>query len=313
MSGRLSYTHKSRFAQWLDARLPLPRLIHDQFIAFQTPRNLNVWYTFGAILAFCLGIQIVTGIVLAMHYAANAELAFDAIEHIMRDVNYGWLIRSIHANGASMFFIALYIHMFRGLYYGSYRAPRELLWIIGVIIYLLMMAIAFLGYVLPWSQTSFWGATVIVPWLDTSPTRSNRFRPLMKRLFWGLVIASVLLAYCGAQPADAVVGGVPWIVRLATLYYFGFFWLIMPLIATIEVPDKLPASIAHQYTLVPSRRTFTALSCGPRTELSGQSHPQSRDRRQYSEPPDVDVHKLFENPRRAPRCSASPQRRIRCL
>ena len=169
MSGRSSYDPKSRFAKWLDSRLPLPRLIHDQFIVFQTPRNLNVWYTFGGILAFCLAVQIATGVVLAMHYAANAELAFDAVQRIMRDVNYGWLIRNIHANGASMFFIALYIHMFRGLYYGSYKAPRELLWIIGVLIYLLMMAIAFLGYVLPWSQTSFWGTTVIINLFGSIP------------------------------------------------------------------------------------------------------------------------------------------------
>ena len=406
MSGRSSYVPQSRLAKWLDARLPVPRLIHDQFIVFQTPRNLNVWYTFGGILTFCLGLQILTGIVLAMHYVANADLAFDSVQRIIRDVNYGWLIRSIHANGASMFFIALYIHIFRGLYYGSYKAPRELLWIIGVGNYLLMMAIAFLGYVLPWSQTSYWGATVIInlfgaipitgphlttwlqggfavggatlnrffalhyllpfvllgsvalhiwalhlaknnnpagievksardtvpfhpyyttkdtfyallfifvfafvvffvpdffaspnnhdpadplktpsdivpewyflpfyamlraipdkllgvvvmggailtlfflPWLDTSVVRSNRFRPLMRRFFWGFVIATILLAYCGGKPADAAVGGVPvvWVTRLATLYCFAFFWLIMPIVGLIEVPDKLPASIAE--------------------------------------------------------------------
>ena len=105
--------------------------------------------------------QILTGIVLAMHYVANADMAFDSVESIMRDVNYGWLMRYIHSNGASMFFLAVYIHMFRGLYYGSYKAPRELIWIIGVLIYLLMMATAFFGYVLPWGQMSFWGATVI--------------------------------------------------------------------------------------------------------------------------------------------------------
>src|SRR5688572_31897471 len=126
MSGRSSYVPQSRLAKWLDARLPVPRLIHDQFIVLQAPRNLNVWYTFGGILTFCLGLQILTGIVLAMHYVANADLAFDSVQRIIRDVNYGWLIRSIHANGASMFFIALYIHIFRGLYYGSYKAPREL-------------------------------------------------------------------------------------------------------------------------------------------------------------------------------------------
>jgi ubiquinol-cytochrome c reductase cytochrome b subunit len=121
MSGHSTYEPISRFAKWIDARLPLPRLIHDAFTSFSTPKNLNIWYTFGGLLAFCLLVQIVTGIVLAMHYAANAELAFESIERIMRDVDYGWLIRYIHANGASMFFIAVYIHIFRGLYYGWCR------------------------------------------------------------------------------------------------------------------------------------------------------------------------------------------------
>ena len=143
--------------------------MHDTMQTFPTPRNLNIWYTFGGILTFCLGVQIVTGIVLAMHYVANAGLAFDCVEAIMRDVNYGWLIRYMHANGASMFFLAVYIHMFRGLYYGSYKAPRELIWIIGVLIYLLMMATAFFGYVLPWGQMSFWGATVITNLFSAIP------------------------------------------------------------------------------------------------------------------------------------------------
>lgn len=406
MSRNSTYIPKSAFAKWIDARLPLPRLIHDAFTVFPTPKNLNIWYTFGGILAFCLAVQIITGIVLAMHYTADAQNAFDAIERIMRDVNYGWLIRYIHANGASLFFIAVYTHMFRGLYYGSYKSPRELLWIIGVVIYLLMMATAFLGYVLPWSQTSYWGATVIinlfssiplvgeaittwlqgdfsvsgvtlnrffslhyllpfliagfvalhiwalhavgnnnplgldvksprdtvpfhpyyttkdtyylvlfvilfafivfylpnlfgnadnyrpaepletpshivpewyfltfyamlrsiphklggaiviggavltlffVPWLDTSPTRSNRFRPLMKPFFWALVAACFVLGYCGAQTADAAVAGVPlvWVARLGTFYYFAFFWLVMPIIGLVETPTRLPVSIAQ--------------------------------------------------------------------
>ena len=135
MSGQSTYTPKSGLEKWIDQRLPLPRLMHDTMTTFPTPRNLNIWYTFGGILTFCLGVQIVTGIVLAMHYVPNAELAFDSVESIMRDVNYGWLIRYIHSNGASMFFLAVYIHMFRGLYYGSYKAPRELIWILGVLIY----------------------------------------------------------------------------------------------------------------------------------------------------------------------------------
>jgi len=137
------------------------RLAHDSFVDFPTPKNLNYWWTFGGILSFVLIVQIVTGIVLTMHYTPNASLAFDSVEHIMRDVNYGWLLRYVHANGASMFFLAVYIHMFRGLYYGSYKEPREVLWILGVVLYLLMMAAAFMGYVLPWGQMSFWGATVI--------------------------------------------------------------------------------------------------------------------------------------------------------
>ena len=132
-------------------------LIYSSVIAYPTPRNLNYWWTFGAILTFMLVAQIVTGVVLVMHYAATADGAFNSVEHIMRDVNFGWLIRYLHANGASMFFLAVYIHMFRGLYYGSYKAPREVLWILGVIIYLLMMATGFMGYVLPWGQMSFWG------------------------------------------------------------------------------------------------------------------------------------------------------------
>ena len=410
MSGQSTYTPKSGLEKWIDQRLPLPRLMHDTMTTFPTPRNLNIWYTFGGILTFCLGVQIVTGIVLAMHYVPNASMAFDSVESIMRDVNYGWLMRYIHSTGASMFFLAVYIHMFRGLYYGSYKAPRELIWIIGVLIYVLMMATAFFGYVLPWGQMSFWGATVItslfssidqivphlgtaittwlwgdfavgdatlnrffslhyllpfiiagvvglhiwalhvpgnnnplgidvkspqdtvpfhpyytvkdafylccfvvlfavfvfyapnffgnpdnyqqanplvtppdivpewyllpfyamlrsipqkligvlvlvgslvtlvfIPWLDTSRVRSCRFRPLMKQFFWAFAVDAVLLGYCGAQSVDAVAFGIPlvWVARLGTLYYFGYFWVIMPIVGLIETPKKLPTSIAQ--------------------------------------------------------------------
>jgi ubiquinol-cytochrome c reductase cytochrome b subunit len=136
---------------------------------YPTPKNLNYWWTFGGILTFCLVTQIITGIVLAMHYTAHADLAFSSVEHIMRDVNYGWLIRYIHANGASMFFLAVYIHIFRALFYGSYKSPREVIWILGILIYLLMMAAAFMGYVLPWGQMSFWGATVITNLFSAIP------------------------------------------------------------------------------------------------------------------------------------------------
>ena len=412
MSGPSTYVPKSGFSRWMDSRLPLARFAHDTMLSFPTPRNLNIWYAFGAILTTMLGIQIITGIVLAMHYVANAGLAFDSVEGIMRDINYGWLIRYMHANGASFFFIAVYIHMFRGLYYGSYKAPREVLWILGVILYLLMVATAFFGYVLPWGQMSFWGATVItnffsaldqvtphwgsaiatwlwggyavgdptlnrffslhyllpfviagvvglhvwalhvpgnnnplgidvqgpqdtvpfhpyytvkdgfyvalfvliylafvfyapnffgnpdnytpanpvvtppdivpewyllpyyamlrsvpqkligvlvmagslltllfVPWLDTSKVRSSRFRPMMKQFFWIFALDCVILGYCGSQSADAMLfhTSIPlvWIARFGTLFYFGFFWVIMPLLGLIETPKPLPASIAQ--------------------------------------------------------------------
>ena len=162
MSGHeSSYTPTNGFTRWLDSRLPIIRFAQDTAINFPTPKNLNYWYTFGGILAVCLAVQIITGIILAMHYEASVDGAFASVERIMRDVPYGWLLRYIHANGASMFFLAVYIHMFRGLYYGSYKAPREVLWILGCVIYLLMMATAFLGYMLPWGQMSYHGSNVI--------------------------------------------------------------------------------------------------------------------------------------------------------
>ena len=174
-----TYTPKTGFARWLDARLPLPRLVHDSFVAYPVPRNLNYAYTFGGILSLMLGAQIITGIVLAMHYDPNSATAFNSVEHIMRDVNSGWLLRYLHANGASFFFIAVYVHIFRGLYYGSYKAPRELLWILGCIIYLLMMATAFMGYVLPWGQMSFWGATVITGFFSAIPLVGDWIKQLL--------------------------------------------------------------------------------------------------------------------------------------
>jgi len=415
MAGHSSYTPGSGLTRWLDQRLPIIRLVNDAFVTFPTPRNLNFWYTFGGVLTFMLVVQIVTGIVLAMHYVPSAEMAFSSVEQrIMREVNYGWLIRYIHANGASMFFLAVYIHMFRGLYYGSYKSPREILWILGVFIYLLMVMTAFFGYVLPWGQMSFWGATVItslfsaldqliphlgtsittwlwggfavddatlnrffslhylmpfviagvvglhiwalhvpgnnnplgidvkgpqdmvpfhpyytvkdgfflvlfiivymgfvfyapnffgnpdnyiqanpmvtppdivpewyllpfyamlrsvpqkligvlvmgaalvsllfLPWLDSSKVRSCRFRPVMKQLFWIFAADCVVLGYCGSQPADAAlsIAGVEmqlvWIARAATLFYFAFFWVLMPWIGKIEVTRPLPESIAQ--------------------------------------------------------------------
>ncbi|MBI1328444.1 MAG: cytochrome b/b6 [Alphaproteobacteria bacterium] len=407
MSGPSTYVPANGFTRWLDSRLPILRLMNDTMTSFPTPRNLNFWYTFGGILTFCLAVQIVTGIVLAMHYVPNDKMAFDSVENIMRDVNYGWLLRYVHANGASMFFLAVYIHMFRGLYYGSYKAPREVLWILGVVIYLLMMATGFLGYVLPWGQMSFWGATVITnffsaipvvgesvthwlwggfavgdptlnrffslhyllpfviagvvglhiwalhvpgnnnplgidvkgpqdtvpfhpfytakdafylvlfailfaglvfyspnfvgevdnytpanplvtpehivpewyylpfyamlrsvpdkllgvltmfgaiailffaPWLDTSKVRSARFRPLLKPAFWLLVADCLILGYVGKNKPDAMLlsTGIPllWIGRIGTLYYYGYFLVLLPILGLIETPKPLPESIA---------------------------------------------------------------------
>jgi ubiquinol-cytochrome c reductase cytochrome b/c1 subunit len=169
MSGPSTYQPQNGFLKWFESRLPLGGLIHSSFIVFPNPRNLNYWWTFGGILAFMLVAQILTGVVLVMHYTPHTSLAFTSVEGIMRDVNYGWLLRYLHANGASMFFIAVYIHIFRGLYYGSYKAPREVLWILGMIIFLLMMATGFMGYVLPWGQMSFWGATVITNLFSAIP------------------------------------------------------------------------------------------------------------------------------------------------
>jgi len=164
-----AYVPKSSFAKWFESRLPVIGLIHSSFVAFPVPRNLTYFWTFGAVLTFMLVAQIVTGVFLAMYYTPNADMAFQSVEHIMRDVNYGWLLRYLHANGASMFFVAVYIHIFRNFYYGSYKAPREILFILGVIIFLLMMATAFMGYVLPWGQMSYWGATVITNLFSAIP------------------------------------------------------------------------------------------------------------------------------------------------
>jgi ubiquinol-cytochrome c reductase cytochrome b subunit len=139
------------------AKQPLLSLVNDHLIEYPTPSNLNYWWGFGSLAGICLVIQILTGIFLAMHYTCHVDLAFSSVEHIMRDVEGGWLLRYMHANGASFFFIVVYVHMFRGLYYGSYTSPRELVWCVGVIILLLMIITAFIGYVLPWGMMSFWG------------------------------------------------------------------------------------------------------------------------------------------------------------
>ena len=152
---------KNPVVNWIDYRLPIFTFMNHELNEYPTPKNLNYFWNFGSLAGITLVIMIVTGIVLSMNYTAHIDYAFDSVERIMRDVNHGWLLRYIHMNGASFFFIVVYIHIFRGLYYGSYKAPREILWILGVLILLLMMATAFMGYVLPWGQMSFWGATVI--------------------------------------------------------------------------------------------------------------------------------------------------------
>lgn len=172
---------KNPVVNWIDARLPVFSLMQNEYGVFPTPRNFNYFWNFGAIAMVMLVLMIVTGVVLAMHYTPHADLAFGSVERIMRDVNWGWMLRYLHMNGASFFFIAVYIHIFRGMYYGSYKNPRELLWILGMLIYLLMMATAFMGYTLPWSQMGGWAATVITNLFSAIPIVGE---PLVE-LLWG--------------------------------------------------------------------------------------------------------------------------------
>jgi ubiquinol-cytochrome c reductase cytochrome b subunit len=165
-----AYEPKAPIMRYLDEKLPLPRLVYNAVGGgYPVPRNLNYFWNFGVLAGVALVIQIVTGIVLAMHYRADGGIAFASVEHIMRDVNGGWFLRYAHANGASMFFIVIYLHIFRGLFYSSYKPPREVVWLLGLVIFLLMMATAFMGYVLPWGQMSFWGAQVITGLFSAIP------------------------------------------------------------------------------------------------------------------------------------------------
>jgi ubiquinol-cytochrome c reductase cytochrome b/c1 subunit len=190
MSGHLTYQPQNAVMKWMERRLPIVGLIYSSFVVYPTPRNLNYWWTFGGILTFMLATQIITGIVLAMHYTPHVDHAFNSVEHIMRDVNYGWMLRYIHANGASMFFLAGYIHMLRGMYYGSYKDPREVLWILGVILLLLMIATGFMGYVLPWGQMSFWAATVITNLFSAIPIVGE---PIVTWLWGGYAVGNPTL------------------------------------------------------------------------------------------------------------------------
>jgi ubiquinol-cytochrome c reductase cytochrome b/c1 subunit len=185
-----AYKPTNPVLRWLEARLPILGLAHHTAVSFPVPRNLNYLWTFGAILTFMLVAQIVTGIVLTMHYTPEASKAFESVEHIMRDVNYGWLLRYLHSNGASMFFLAAYIHIFRGMYYGSYKSPREVLWILGIVIYGLMMATGFMGYVLPWGQMSYWAAKVITNLFSAIPVVGD---PIVTWLWGGYTVGSPTL------------------------------------------------------------------------------------------------------------------------
>ncbi len=157
------------FVGWMDERFPLTKVWNEHLAEYYAPKNFNFWYFFGSLALLVLVMQIFTGVWLAMSYKPDAGLAFGSVEYIMRDVDWGWLIRYLHSTGASAFFVVIYLHMFRGLMYGSYRKPRELLWIIGMIVYLVMMATAFMGYLLPWGQMSYWGAQVIVNLFSAVP------------------------------------------------------------------------------------------------------------------------------------------------
>ncbi len=154
---------------WIDARFPLTKLLEEHVTKYYAPKNFNFWYYFGALAMLVLVIQIVTGIFLTMNYKPDGALAFSSVEYIMRDVNFGWLIRYMHSTGASMFFVVVYLHMFRALMYGSYKKPRELLWVFGMLIYVALMAEAFMGYLLPWGQMSYWGAQVIISLFGAIP------------------------------------------------------------------------------------------------------------------------------------------------
>ncbi|MBM3600972.1 MAG: cytochrome b/b6 [Alphaproteobacteria bacterium] len=176
--------------RWIDHRMPIFTFMHHELHEYPAPKNLSYWWNFGSLAGIVLVIMIVTGIWLAMHYTPHVDYAFQSVERIMRDVNYGWLIRYLHMNGASMFFLVVYIHLFRGMYYGSYKYPRELLWILGVVILLLMMATAFMGYVLPWGQMSFWGATVITNLFSAIPLFGD---PIVTWLWGGFSVDNATL------------------------------------------------------------------------------------------------------------------------
>ena len=190
MAGQYKSEFSNPLINWIDTRLPIFTMMQKEYGVFPTPKNFNYFWNFGALAMVTMMVMIATGIFLAMNYQPNTQLAFGSVQHIMRDVNYGWLLRYLHANGASMFFVAVYIHIFRGMYYGSYKAPREVLWILGVIIYLLMMATGFMGYVLPWGQMSYWAATVITNLFSAIPVVGD---PIVTWLWGGYSVGNPTL------------------------------------------------------------------------------------------------------------------------
>lgn len=185
---------------WIEHRLPVFSFVNKELVTYATPKNLNYMWNFGSLSGIVLVVMILSGIFLAMHYTADTELSFNKVERIMREVDYGWLIRYIHSNGASMFFMVVYLHIFRGLYYGSYKAPRELLWILGVIILLLMMATAFIGYVLPWGQMSYWGATVITNFFTAFDFQFTLFGKLVSMKIGSSIVEFLLGGYSVSNP-----------------------------------------------------------------------------------------------------------------
>src|SRR5713101_6216165 len=194
-------SRQGRIIRWIDYRLPIFTFLNHELNEYPTPKNLNYLWNFGSLAGIVLVIMIVTGIALAMHYMPTADGAFNSVEHIMRDVNYGWLIRYVHTTGASMFFAAVYIHIFRSLYYGSYKSPREVLWWLGLIILLLMMATAFFGYTLPWGQMSFWGATVITNLFSAIPIVGDS---IVTWLLGGFGVGDATLNRFGSNNPDGI-------------------------------------------------------------------------------------------------------------
>ncbi len=238
------YAPKSPFMRYMDERLPLPRFVYNAVGGgYPVPRNLNYFWNFGVLAGVALMIQIITGITLAMHYHSSGADAFNSVEHIMRDVNAGWFLRYAHANGASMFFIVVYTHIFRGLFYASYKPPREMIWLLGLVIFLLMMATAFMGYVLPWGQMSFWGAKVITGLFSAIP-------------FVGTTIQQWLLG--GFAPDDAALN------RFFSLHYLLPFVILGTIILhvwALHIPGSSNPSgvdIKGEQDTVPFHPYYTA-------------------------------------------------------